>query len=452
MGKEVNEQQMSRRRFLRTMAFGSAAVAAGVLAACGGAAPAAESPAEAPATTELAKIKAMMWSNSPVLDENFKKRAEMFNAKHAGKYEVSMELLPWDQYWPKVDLAYASKEPIDVYFWDVQAYGHYKQGLLKNVQADLDAVADFANPDLYPQEQMAVWKFDGANMYAIPENFQSMALFYNKKIFDEAGLAYPDENTTWDDVIVMAEKLKKTEGDEVVQWGFDVGDLAVWWGSISLAWAQGGGYFDKVVEPTKFTFGSPAAQNALKWIQDVMYVSKLAPNSEMRSVVGQEMGIFGSGIVAMYPGGTWMISSNQELPFEWDMAPMPKWGNNRAMPYWFGGWVIPKDGKHTDAATAWAIWCATEYQQTMAETRDWIPIRADARNSEAFLSGMPAGFASVSAAISSAQIGDVYSAKVQQILGEVISPTLDLVWNNKISPADAGKEIDDKANAMLSEG
>jgi multiple sugar transport system substrate-binding protein len=86
MGKELNEQQMTRRRFLRTMAFGSAAVAAGVLAACGGAAPA----AEAPATGELAKIKAMMWSNSPVLDDNFKKRAEMFNAKYAGKYEVSM--------------------------------------------------------------------------------------------------------------------------------------------------------------------------------------------------------------------------------------------------------------------------------------------------------------------------------------------------------------------------
>ena len=75
MGKEVNEQQMSRRRFLRAMAFGSAAIAAGMLAACGTATPSAEAPAaggDAPATGEVAKIKAMMWSNSPVLDENFK--------------------------------------------------------------------------------------------------------------------------------------------------------------------------------------------------------------------------------------------------------------------------------------------------------------------------------------------------------------------------------------------
>ena len=444
--------QLSRRRFLRTMAFGSLVMASGVIAACGGAAPAADAPADAPATGEVAKFKAMYWSNSPVLDENFKKRADLFNAKYAGKYEVTIELLPWDQYWPKVDLAYASKEPIDAYFWDVQAYGHYKQGLLKNVQADLDAVADFANPDLYPQEQMAVWKFDGANMYAIPENIQSMALFYNKDIFDAAGVPYPDENTTWDDIKVIAAKLKKEEGDTVTQWGFDVGDLAVWWGSISLAWAQGGNYFDRVVEPTKFTMSSPEAVSALKWIQDMMYVEKLAPDAETRSVVGQEVGIFGSNKVAMYPGGTWMISSNQQLPFKWDMAPMPKWGENRAMPYWFGGWVIPKDGKHTDAATAWAIWCATEYQQTMAETRDWIPVRADARNSAAFLDGMPSGFKQISDSIGSARIGDVYSAKVQQILGEVISPTLDQVWNNKISAEDAGKQIDEKANSMLAEG
>jgi ABC-type glycerol-3-phosphate transport system substrate-binding protein len=122
------------------------------------------------------------------------------------------------------------------------------------------------------------------------------------------------------------------------------------------------------------------------------------------------------------------------------------------MPYWFGGWVVPKDGKASDAATAWAIWCATEYQAEMAATGDWIPIRADARNSEAFLKGMPAGFKSVSDAIGSARIGDVYSAKVQQILGEVISPTLDQVWNNKITPEEAGKQIDEKANKLLAEG
>jgi multiple sugar transport system substrate-binding protein len=441
------QQRVDRRSFLRLMALGTAAVSTGVLAACGAATT--DTPA---APAEVQKIKAMMWSNSPTLDENFKKRADLFNAKYKGQYEATMELLPWDQYWPKVDLAYASNEPIDVYFWDVQAYGHYTQGKLKNLQADLDKVGDFANPDMYPQEQMAVWKFDGANMYAVPENIQSMALFYNKKLFDEAGVAYPDENTTWDDIKVIAEKLKKVEGEEVTQWGFDVGDLAVWWGSISLAWAQGGGYFDKVVEPTTFTVSSPEAVSALKWIQDIMYVEKLAPDSETRSVVGQETGIFGSGKVAMYPGGTWMISSNAELPFEWDIAPMPKWKDKRAMPYWFGGWVVPKDGKASDAATAWAIWCATEYQAEMAATGDWIPIRADARNSEAFLKGMPAGFKSVSDAIGSARIGDVYSAKVQQILGEVFSPTLDQVWNNKITPEEAGKQIDEKANKLLAEG
>jgi ABC-type glycerol-3-phosphate transport system substrate-binding protein len=78
------------------------------------------------------------------------------------------------------------------------------------------------------------------------------------------------------------------------------------------------------------------------------------------------------------------------------------------MPYWFGGWVVAKDGKHTDAASAWAIWCATEYQRTTAETRDWIPIRTDARNSAAFLGGLPAGFKTVLDTLPDAKLGDMY--------------------------------------------
>ncbi|NBU64065.1 MAG: extracellular solute-binding protein, partial [Chloroflexia bacterium] len=218
---------LNRRRFLRTMAVGTAALAAGVLAACTASKPATSTeatvaPAADAATGEVAKIKALMWSNSPVLDENFKKRADLFNAKYKGKYEVDMQLLPWDQYWPKVDLAYASKDPIDVYFWDVQAYGHYKQGLLKNVQEEVNVVADLNNPELYPTKLFDVWRFDGANLFAIPENLQMMQMFYNKDLFDKAGVKYPDASWTWNDVLAAAAKLKITEGDTVTQWGFDI--------------------------------------------------------------------------------------------------------------------------------------------------------------------------------------------------------------------------------------
>lgn len=475
MSQEPNssEKLLNRRRFLRTVAFGSlTAAAAGLLSACGGttstpaataepqAAEATQAPAadntstdaEAPAAAEVQKFTAMMWNNSPVLDENFKKRADMFNEKYKGKYEVEMQMLPWDQYWPKVDLAYASKKPIDVYFWDVQAYGHYKQGLLKSLQEEVNVVSDLSNPELYPTTLFDVWRFDGANLFALPENLQMMQLYYNKDLFDAAGLSYPDETWTWQNVLEAAAKLKVGEGDAVTQWGFDIGDLGVWWGAQTLAWAQGGAFFDQIVEPTKFTVSDEKSVNGLAYIQDSMYKNKLAPDAATRTVVGQDVGIFPSGKVAMVPAGSWNMSGYTELKFKWDVAPLPKWSDKRAMPYWFGGWVVAKDSPAAEAATAWAIWCATEYQQTMAETRDWIPIRNDARNSAAFLDGLPAGFKKVLDTLPDARLGDMYHKSAQQILNEVFGPTLDQLYNNKITAADAGKEIDDKANALLAKG
>jgi multiple sugar transport system substrate-binding protein len=390
-----------------------------------------------------------MWSTGPVLDENFKKRAEMFNAAHAGRYEVDLQILPWDQYWPKVDLGYASKQPFDVYAWDVQAYGHYKAGLVRNIQEDVNMVAGLTDKDQYPLDLMDVWRFDGTNLYALPDNIQMLALYYNKDMFDKAGLSYPDETWTWDNMLEAARKMTIVEGDTPTQWGMDVGDLTAWWGTQTLAWAMGGSFFDKIVEPTKFTVSEPATVQAIKFIQDLMFTEKIAPDGVQRQAAAQDVNIFLTGKVGMYPGGTWFISSCKDAAFKWDIAPMPKWQDKRALAFWFGGWVVAKDSKYPEAATAFATWSATEYQQTLAETKDWIPIRRDARESAKMQEGMPSGFQSVMKTLPDARLGDLYHRNSQQIISEVLFPTFDLVWNNKLTPEEAAKQIDEKANELL---
>src|SRR5687767_1413663 len=133
------------------------------------------------------QIKALMWSNSPTIDGNFEKRAQMFNDAHAGQYQVNLEFLPYDQYWQKLLLSYSSGDIYDVYFWDVQAYGHYKRDLILNLQPMIDA-AGALDPAEYPVELFEPWKLDGENMYAMPENFQTFALYYNKELFDADGI------------------------------------------------------------------------------------------------------------------------------------------------------------------------------------------------------------------------------------------------------------------------
>ncbi|HMP39405.1 MAG TPA: sugar ABC transporter substrate-binding protein [Roseiflexaceae bacterium] len=458
---------MSRRRFLRGMAFGSAALAAGALAACGGTpaaqpaqppaaeAPAAEAPAaEAPAQSsgQVLKVTGMMWNNSPVLDENFKLRAQMFNEKYAGTYEIDLQLFPYDQYWSKLDLAYAARTPIDVYMWDVQAYSHYKAGLLRNLQDDVNMVPDFANADQYPLDLYNFWRFDGANLFGIPENIQMMALYYNKDIFDAAGIAYPDSTWSYDKVLEVARELTITEGDRVVQWGFDKGALGAWWGAQTFGWAAGAGFFDRVIEPTKFTVSDPRNVEGLQWLRDTVYEHGISPDATQASAIAQDVSLFQTGKLAMVADGTWYMSSNVDSPFNWDMAPLPLWKGNRSLPFWFGGWVIAKDSQAPEAAIAWANWSATEYQKELAVNRDWIPIRREYRESPGYLSGLPAGFKSVVDTLPDAQIGDLYHGSAAQLVNEVMNPTFDQIWNNSATPADAAAEIDEKANALLARG
>ena len=369
MSKSTDPQPkaaLSRRQFLRAATIGAAALATAALAACGTPSQPAGGGAETGGATAPAqqasgpqKIRALMWLNSPVLDENFKLRAQMFNELNQGKYEVDLQLLPYDQYWSKLDLAYAAKDPIDTYMWDVQAYTHYKSGLLRNLQADIDTVPDFANADQYPLELYDYWRFDGTNLFGVPENIQMMALYYNKDIFDKAGVAYPDATWTYDKLLEVAKQLTLTEGGKTTQYGFDKGALGAWWGAQTFGWAAGTSFVDKVIEPTKFTVSDPRNVEGLQWLNDLVYVHKVAPDATQAQAIAQDVSLFQTGKLAMVADGSWYISSNANSAFKWDMAPLPMWKDKRALPFWFGGWVVANASKAPEAAVAWGKWSAT---------------------------------------------------------------------------------------------
>ncbi len=104
-----------------------------------------------------------------------------------------------------------------------------------------------------------------------------MALFYNKTHFDAAGIDYPDATWTWDKVVEVAPQLTKKNGSKVTQWGLDIGDLGVWWGIQTLAWAAGTAFVDKPLEPTAFQMTDPKVVEAMTFVQDLMWDEARGP-------------------------------------------------------------------------------------------------------------------------------------------------------------------------------
>ena len=125
----------------RTLLGGALAGSALAMAGC---APAAAPPLPSANSTEVIGKKELTvyaWTNGPTIDANFKKSIELFNTEFSGKFTAKINFLPYDQYWQKIQLQYAASQPFDMYYWDVQAYAHYKKDLLQNVQPAVDGTA-----------------------------------------------------------------------------------------------------------------------------------------------------------------------------------------------------------------------------------------------------------------------------------------------------------------------
>ena len=125
-----------------------------------------------------------------------------FNASQ-DEYEASHVYVPFADYEKQLTLGIASGELPDLVILDGCSMASFIQlGLFGDI-SDADI-----NWDEYMEGPMESTMLDGKH-YGIPFATNCTALFYNKDMFDEAGLDYPDENTTWDEFHEMAKKLTK---------------------------------------------------------------------------------------------------------------------------------------------------------------------------------------------------------------------------------------------------
>lgn len=119
------------------------------------------------------------------------------------EYEASHVYVPFSDYEKQLTLGIASGELPDLVILDGCSMASFIQlGLFGDIsEAEI-------NWDEYIQGPLESTMMDGKH-YGIPFATNCTALYYNKDMFDEAGIAYPDENTTWDEFHEMAKALTK---------------------------------------------------------------------------------------------------------------------------------------------------------------------------------------------------------------------------------------------------
>lgn len=357
----------------RILALALSLVLAASLAACGGnTAASSESTASAAGSTASAaasgtgtestlsgELKFAFWDTNQ--EPGLVAQAARFMELNPG-VKITVEITPWNEYWTKMQAAATGGNLADIFVMHPDQVEVYGQG---NVLMDLTEITSSqVDMSKFPEYVNADFLVDG-KQYAVPKDVGTMALLYNKDIFDAAGVAYPDSKWTWDDMAAAAEKLTDPAKD-IYGFGAPNDGQNYYW---NLIWSNGG----EVMENGKCVMDSPKSIEAMEYAMSFIEKGYSPTASDFTTLTEEEY--FQSGKIAMMLQGSWML--NQYLSAEglnFDCAEIPSKDGNRVVICSGMGYSISSTTKNPDAAKAFMVFLGSEEgQRIQAETGICIP-------------------------------------------------------------------------------
>ena len=330
--------------------------------------------------TQPVEISFMAWG-APEELAVWQKIVDEFQAANPS-IKVTVEVSDWTSYWEKLKTLLSANTPPDVFAMDAPLYLDYQsRGVLQNLQPYIDQNPDLLK-DVYPVTLEAYKTPDG--YYGLPRDFQTVVIFFNKDMFDKAGVPYPQPGWTWNDLREAAKTLTQdTNGDgKVDQYGFtaDLWDMELTWSE--GIWSHGGEIISS--DKTKTLIGSPEALQAWQLFYDMMWKDKSMPDTNTSGQYGLDL--FQAGIAAMTPIGHWVVPGYATATFKWDVAPMPAGPAGQATSINSAGFVVTKGSTHPDEAWKFIEFVLSPTGQTrLTELGLAIPVLKSVAESPVFL-------------------------------------------------------------------
>lgn len=245
---------------------------------------------------------------------------------------VRIEAMPWGIYFDKLLTAMVSGSPPDLFIiHEFSSNGFARQNILRDT-FDLYTTGGGQLPDDdFKPELLERLEYEGVR-YGVPLDNLGWGTWINRDLFEAAGLDPDTPPRDGADLIEMARKLTvDANGNHPGDAGFDPENVAQWGIAVnnpkntyqSVLWQFGGDVFNSNGEAT---LDSAEAQNALQYLHDLIYEEQVAPPPSGFNALQA----FGSGQVAILPGGTWLLNFMKNSEVNWDVWPMVQIGPERA--------------------------------------------------------------------------------------------------------------------------
>ncbi|TDD41409.1 sugar ABC transporter substrate-binding protein [Nonomuraea terrae] len=284
--------------------------------------------------------------------------------------DVTIELLPYDQYWTKLTADAVAGTAPDVFWMTPTQFPEYvTKGVLAPVQADTAK---------YHETVVGSFTYEG-KLYGVPKDWGIVGLLYNKDLFEAAGVEMP-EKLTWSPdgsgtLLEVARKLTVDEaGKHPGEDGFDPDKVKTYgfasWNHYQTQWmnwvnSNGGKLVDQPFG--KYTFNDPASVQALQFAVDLVNKHHVSPPATRTNPpTGKVTDMFTAGQVAMFPANNALLPFvAPESTFELGIAPMPEGPAGRSVNLNGLAEAVYADSDHPEEAMRLAAYLGTEAPQKL---------------------------------------------------------------------------------------
>jgi len=293
----------------------------------------------------------------------YKAFVERFEAKYPN-IKVETISVPHEQYINKRNIMLASGEKVDLIWGNgIYQYDAINKGFLMPIEEiaqeiGVDMTVDFGS-SFKPE--------DDGHYYYFPIQQNNWMLYYNKKVFDDSRVPYPDpyEPLTWDEVADIAEKLTQTVDGKKV-YGYFYNHWGMYYYGYGSQLTDGKFYTDDLLS----NIDAPEFKRSMEWLYDVMNNRGAAMPISQYISNNTDFLSYWNGGYGMVVGAQWYTqlaaTKKEEFPRDWKfgIAPMPvpeelkgkhmNWSSIDSL-------AVPKNSAHAKEALLFAKEYVSDY-------------------------------------------------------------------------------------------
>jgi len=322
-------------------------------------------------TSEPVTLDFTYWEGSPSDKKGFDTLISKFENENPN-IKINKQILPsGSKYYESLDTRIAGKQYPSIARVQYQKLGRYiDAGVLLDMTSYIDKASQ---EDLIPAFKSAVSVED--KLYAMPHHTDTMGLFYNKGMFEKAGIQVPtsiDKAWTWDEFLDVARKVKEKAGVKYAftyKWTKNTG-----YRSLPFLYMNGGSILNE--DGTKAGINTPQGLEYLKYIETWSkegLISKTSPSSNDNADE-----IFASGTVAMEFGGNYIMSYLDEnmKGQKWGVTYMPQKNGKTGSDMGGNALGVFAKSKHPKEAAKFVEFMTNaENSKQFCEVTNFLPVR-----------------------------------------------------------------------------